>query len=100
VALAEVDAALTLAQRSAESFAVVVVDIESRGRNGFDLAEGFQADRRTAELPVIGIASRLHPAAVERARALGLFDVVAKFDRAGLLEAIAEAIEAKEPAAA
>ncbi|WP_406854598.1 chemotaxis protein CheW [Alsobacter sp. KACC 23698] len=100
VALAEVDAALTVAQRSAESFAVVVVDIESRGRNGFDLAEGFQADRRTAELPVIGIASRLHPAAVERARALGLFDVVAKFDRAGLLEAIAEAIEAKEPAAA
>ena len=80
--------------------AVVVADIESRGRNGFDLVEGLQADRRTAELPVIGLASRLHPAALERARALGIFDVVAKFDRNGLIEAIAEATHQSEVEAA
>ncbi|GGH29125.1 ATPase [Alsobacter metallidurans] len=100
VALAEFDAALALAQRSADSFAVVVADIESRGRNGFDLAEGLQADRRTAELPIIGLASRLQPAALERARALGIFDVVAKFDRTGLIEALAEATQHREAAGA
>ncbi|PSC06914.1 hybrid sensor histidine kinase/response regulator [Alsobacter soli] len=100
VALAEFDAALTVLQRSAESFAVVVADIESRGRNGFDLVEGLQVDSRTADLPVIGMASRLQPAALERARALGVFDVVAKFDRNGLIEAIGEAIQQREAEAA
>ncbi|MFO1150923.1 MAG: chemotaxis protein CheW [Alsobacter sp.] len=98
VALAEIDAALTLLRRG-DAFDVIVADVEGAAPNGFTLQEVIQADHHLDPVPMIGLASRVLPDALDRARALGLSDVVAKFDRAGLIESLAEAVEAMEMAA-
>jgi two-component system chemotaxis sensor kinase CheA len=98
VALAEVDAALELLE-SGEPVDIVVVDIDASERNGFDIAEAIRRDRRLPQVPIVGLASQLRPDALDRARRLGLADVVAKFDRRGLVEALAEAVDAHEIAA-
>ena len=91
VALAEVDAALALLQRG-EPFDAIVADVEAPGRNGFDLAEDLRAGHRLHQPPVVALAARGGSSIVDRARRLDLADVVSKFDRAGLLEALAEAL--------
>ncbi|MCZ8102762.1 MAG: hybrid sensor histidine kinase/response regulator [Burkholderiales bacterium] len=96
--LADIDGALGLLARG-EHFDAIVVDVEAPGRNGFDLAEELRAGGRHAGVPIIALASQLQSSAVDRARRLGLADFVAKFDRAGLLEALSESIDALEDAA-
>lgn len=96
--LADVDAALALLARG-ERFDVIVADVEAPGRNGFDLVEECAGDGRNAGVPVIALASQPHSAAIDRARRLGFADFVAKFDRAGLLDAIAESLAPLERAA-
>jgi len=99
LALAEVEAAVMLLQRGGDPIDVVVADVESPGLNGFDLAEVLAQDRPHLRLPIIALASRLSPAAIERARDLGFSDFVAKFDRDGLVAAIEEATEPRGLAA-
>jgi two-component system chemotaxis sensor kinase CheA len=98
IALAEVDAALELLERG-DPIDLVVADIDAAERNGFDIAEAIRRDRRLPQVPIVGLASQMRPDALDRARRLGLADVVAKFDRKGLIEALAEASEAGEIAA-
>jgi two-component system chemotaxis sensor kinase CheA len=98
VALAEIDAALTLLRRG-DAFDVVVADVESPGANGLSLAEIIQSDHHLDPLPVVGLASRVSPDILDRARALGLSDIVAKFDRPGLIEALSEALDSVDVAA-
>ncbi|NEU14015.1 hybrid sensor histidine kinase/response regulator [Methylobacterium sp. BTF04] len=70
---------------------VVVCDLEMPGRNGFDLVGAMRkVEGRVSDLPVIGISSTIGADAVERARALSIADLVAKFDRSGLISALAE----------
>ncbi|GJD45890.1 Sensor histidine kinase RcsC [Methylobacterium cerastii] len=70
---------------------VVVTDLEMPGRNGFDLVGAMRGgDARTAGLPVIGLTGTIGAEAVERARTLAISDLVAKFDRSGLVAALAE----------
>ena len=70
---------------------VVVTDLEMPGRSGFDLVGAMRnGDARTAGLPVIGLSGTIGGEAVERARALAISDLVAKFDRSGLVAALAE----------
>ena len=96
--LADIDGALGLLARG-ERFDAILVDVEAPGRNGFDLAEELRADGRHAGMPIIALATQLQSAALDRARRLGLADVVAKFDRAGLLEALSESMHELEDAA-
>jgi two-component system chemotaxis sensor kinase CheA len=91
VALAEVDAALSLLARG-EPFDAIVADVEAPGRNGFDLAEELRAGHRVQLPPVIALSARGGSSVVDRARRLDLADVVSKFDRPGLLDALAEAL--------
>lgn len=98
VALAEIEAALTLLRRG-DAFDVVVADLDAPSPNGLALAELAMADHQLVDLPIIGLASRMRPDILERAHALGLIDVVAKFDRGGLIEAIGEAMDQTELAA-
>lgn len=98
VALAEVDAALTLLRRG-DTFDVIVADVEAPVPNGFNLAEIVQADHHLASLPVIGLASRSRDDLLERAHALGLAEFVAKFDRDGLIAAIGDVVNGRELAA-
>ena len=68
--------------------AVVVTDLEMPGRSGFDLVAAMRgSDRRLADLPVIGLSGSVGSEAVERARTLAISDLVAKFDRSGLVAA-------------
>ncbi|SEG63289.1 two-component system, chemotaxis family, sensor kinase CheA [Methylobacterium sp. 190mf] len=70
---------------------VVVTDLEMPGRSGFDLVAAMRrAEPRVAGLPVIGLTGAIGADAVEKARALAISDLVAKFDRSGLISALAE----------
>ncbi|MBB4017312.1 two-component system chemotaxis sensor kinase CheA [Chelatococcus caeni] len=72
---------------------VVVSDIEMPGKTGFDLIESMRIDQRTRHLPVIALSSYISPAIVERARRYSGVEFVAKFDRGGLLAALAASID-------
>ncbi|ACL56681.1 hybrid sensor histidine kinase/response regulator [Methylobacterium nodulans] len=70
---------------------IVVSDLDMPGRSGFDLVEAMRvASPRIAALPVIALAASVAPEVIERARALGVADFVAKFDRSGLVAALNE----------
>ena len=69
----------------------VVADLEMPGRNGFDLVASMRgAGGRLADLPVVALSGAAGPEAIERARSLAISDLVAKFDRSGLVAALAE----------
>ena len=68
----------------------LVTDIEMPGRDGFALIETLRGQAAFADLPVIALASGLVPDQIARARKLAIRDLVAKFDRSGLLAALAE----------
>jgi two-component system chemotaxis sensor kinase CheA len=68
----------------------LVTDVEMPGRDGFQLVEALRADARYAGLPVIALSSGVNPDALQRARKLRIAEFVAKFDRSGLLLALAE----------
>jgi two-component system chemotaxis sensor kinase CheA len=68
----------------------VVADVEMPGRNGFELIQAIRAQARFARLPVIALSSGLTPEALEQARKLDIAEFVAKFDRSGLVAALAE----------
>jgi two-component system chemotaxis sensor kinase CheA len=69
---------------------VLVTDVEMPGRDGFALVEAMRASGRNADLPVIALAAGVTPDLVDRARRLQIGDFVAKFDRSGLVAALAE----------
>ncbi|WP_019903123.1 hybrid sensor histidine kinase/response regulator [Methylobacterium sp. 77] len=70
---------------------VVVCDLEMPGRNGFDLVAAMRkGDERLSRLPVIGLSGTVGIDAIERARSLSIVDLVAKFDRSGLISALGE----------
>ena len=70
---------------------VVVADLEMPGKGGFELvAEMRRAGGALASLPVVALAGTVAPEMVERARRLAISDLVAKFDRSGLVAALAE----------
>ena len=90
VTAAGADEAMALLQGEAR-IDVVVTDLEMPGRSGFDLVGAMRAgDPRLAGLPVIGLTGTIGAEAVEKARALAMSDLVAKFDRSGLVAALAE----------
>ena len=77
-----VEALATL--KSDARFDLVVTDIEMPDMDGFDLAEAIRATPSTAAIPVIALSAMVSAEAIERGRAVGFHDFVAKFDRAGL----------------
>jgi two-component system, chemotaxis family, sensor kinase CheA len=75
---------------SGRRFDLVITDIEMPEMDGFALAEKLRAMPRAADLPVIAITAMVSAEAIERGRAVGFHDFVAKFDRTGLIAAIKE----------
>jgi len=78
------------ALKSDTKFNLVVTDIEMPDMDGFALAEALRGMPDTAAIPVIALAAMISAEAIERGRAVGFHDFVAKFDRAGLIAAIKE----------
>jgi two-component system chemotaxis sensor kinase CheA len=78
------------ALKSDARFDLIVTDIEMPEMDGFALAEAVRAMPAAAEIPIIALATMVSAETVERGRAVGFHDFVAKFDRAGLVAAIKE----------
>ncbi|QIO30432.1 hybrid sensor histidine kinase/response regulator [Bradyrhizobium sp. 1(2017)] len=79
-----------LAALRAQSFDVVLTDIEMPDMNGFEFAEVIRSDNNLGAMPIIGLSALVSPAAIERGRQAGFHDYVAKFDRPGLIAALKE----------
>jgi two-component system chemotaxis sensor kinase CheA len=79
-----------LAALRAQSFDVVLTDIEMPDMNGFEFAEVIRSDHNLGAMPIIGLSALVSPAAIERGRQAGFHDYVAKFDRPGLIAALKE----------
>ncbi len=71
-------------------FDLVVTDIEMPVMDGFALAEAVRGMPGGADLPIIALSAMVSSEAIERGRAVGFHDFVAKFDRTGLIAAIKE----------
>ena len=69
---------------------VIVTDIEMPVRDGFALVEAVRGQARLHEVPVIALSSGITPETLDRARRLRISEFVAKFDRQGLVAALAE----------
>ena len=69
---------------------LVITDIEMPEMDGFALAQAMRAAPGTAGIPIIALAAMVSDEAIERGRAVGFHDFVAKFDRPGLIAAIKE----------
>jgi two-component system, chemotaxis family, sensor kinase CheA len=78
------------ALKSGTQFDLVVTDIEMPEMDGFALAEAMRGTPGTAAIPIIALAAMVSADAIERGRAVGFHDFVAKFDRTGLIAAIKE----------
>jgi two-component system, chemotaxis family, sensor kinase CheA len=76
--------------KSGMRFDLVVTDIEMPDMDGFALAEAMRGTPGTAGMPIIALATMVSNDAIERGRAVGFHDFVAKFDRTGLIAAIKE----------
>ncbi len=78
------------ALKSAHPIDLVVTDIEMPEMDGFALAQAMRDAPGTAAIPIIALAAMVSDEAIERGRAVGFHDFVAKFDRPGLIAAIKE----------
>src|SRR5579864_8771628 len=78
------------ALKSDSRFDLIVTDIDMPEMDGFALAEAARAMPVAAAVPIIALATMVSAETVERGRAAGFHDFVAKFDRAGLVAAIKE----------
>ncbi|MFZ5952559.1 MAG: chemotaxis protein CheW [Candidatus Rifleibacteriota bacterium] len=66
----------------------VVTDIEMPRLNGLGLARNIRADKRFAEMPVIGLTSLAGEEDIEQGKAAGITDYQIKLDRDQLLESL------------
>jgi two-component system chemotaxis sensor kinase CheA len=89
VAVASAADALT-ALKSGTHFDLVVTDVEMPEMDGFALAEAMRSMPDAATTPIIALAAMVSAETIERGRAVGFHDFVAKFDRTGLIAAIKE----------
>ncbi len=74
--------------QNGEKFDIVVTDIEMPNMDGFTLTKCLSENEESAKWPVIALSAFVGAATEERAKALGMFDFIAKFDRKGLLDAL------------
>jgi two-component system chemotaxis sensor kinase CheA len=71
-------------------FDVILSDIDMPDIDGFSLAEAVRGNQHMRDVPIIALSGVCTPEAIERGRAVGFSDYIAKFDRAGLMAALRE----------
>jgi two-component system chemotaxis sensor kinase CheA len=80
-----------------EMFDAIVSDIVMPEVDGLALAAAVRQGGPWRDLPMIALSGRVEPADVERGRAAGFTDYVAKFDRAALLESLQQCLAPPVP---
>ncbi len=75
-----------------EKFDVIISDIEMPGMSGFEFAEAVKNDPRWSSVPMVALSSFATQKDLDRGRAVGFIDYVAKSDREALLGALHEAL--------
>ena len=90
-AVADAEEALRLREGGA-GFDAVVSDIAMPGMDGFAFARTLREGGAWSDLPLIALSGRADPADIERGRAAGFTDYVAKFDRAALLDSLRQCL--------
>ncbi|WP_132029471.1 chemotaxis protein CheW [Aquabacter spiritensis] len=78
----------------------IVSDVEMPDMDGFRFAEAVRGDLGMTRVPIIALATANPGLAIQRGRAAGFTDCVAKFDRPGLISALQEFACAAEGEAA
>ncbi|GGO14202.1 hypothetical protein GCM10007972_21070 [Iodidimonas muriae] len=91
-------AALDLREEG-ETFDLIISDIDMPGMDGFELAHILKKDGRWADTPLVALSSFSSPKHLERGRAAGFNDYIAKFDRKALLESLSQQIKLHDDAA-
>lgn len=77
-----------------EKFDLIVSDIEMPGMSGFEFAEKVKAEgSKWKSTPLVALSSHATPQDLDRGRAVGFDDYVAKFDRDALLKSVEQTIE-------
>jgi two-component system chemotaxis sensor kinase CheA len=69
---------------------VIVLDLDQPGEEAFNLVRELVETGNAP--PVIGLVSRGGPRLIEKGKAAGLYDLVGKFDRQGLLNSISDVL--------
>ncbi len=75
-----------------EKFDVIVSDIEMPGMSGFEFAEAVKKESNWSNVPMVALSSFATQKDLDRGRAVGFIDYVAKSDREALLGALHEAL--------
>lgn len=78
---------------------VLISDLDLPDRPGFELIAGLRASTRYAHLPVIALTLKHDPRQIAQAHKLQVTELVAKFDRRGLIAALSELQGSMEEAA-
>jgi two-component system, chemotaxis family, sensor kinase CheA len=92
------DRALNLCE-AGQDFDVIISDIEMPGMDGFQFASTVKSTTRWQNTPLVALSSHATPKDLDRGRAAGFSDYVAKFDRDALLHTLSEALNAERGAA-
>ncbi|MGI9378406.1 MAG: chemotaxis protein CheW [Methyloligellaceae bacterium] len=71
-----------------DQFDIIISDIEMPEMDGIAFAEALKRDQKWASTPIIALSSHSTKDMIDRSRAVGFLDYVAKFDREGLLETL------------
>ena len=96
-AAGDADSALKL-REDGVNFDVIISDIEMPGMDGFEFAKAVSSDSRWQHTPMVALSSHATPADMDRGRAVGFADYIAKMDREGLLSSLSQMIETRSAA--
>ncbi|WP_119459854.1 chemotaxis protein CheW [Rhodospirillaceae bacterium SYSU D60014] len=92
VTTAESAAKALMLHEAGEDFDVIISDIEMPGMNGFEFAQTVKKGTRWQNTPMVALSSHSSPRDIDRGRAVGFNDYVAKFDRDALLQTLSESL--------
>jgi two-component system chemotaxis sensor kinase CheA len=81
------DRALMLCEQG-EEFDIIVSDIEMPGMSGFEFCEMVKRNGRWQNVPMVALSSHASARDLEKGRAVGFDDYVAKYDRDGLVHTL------------
>jgi len=82
-----------------EDFDVIVSDIDMPGMDGYAFAEAVKAQARWHDTPIVAVSHSASPHDLDRGRAAGFADYIAKFDREALLHTLSETVRSTGGAA-